>query len=1053
MKNGGEKLRMNPKKFNIIWIGVISFLFVLITAATILMNFFSLSMDIFLGRGEQVVTVPDNVGTWNTEYYKNKYTNEEEMMNAAHEVAVRIAEEGEVLFKNNGVLPLKKGSNVTPFGYRYISPVYGGTGSGAVNTSSPFIVTARSALNEYFSVNLEVENALVQGNAVGMNTTGYVRPNERGGFEGATSQIIEYEPGIYNGYESSCEGTTGLVFVGRIGGEGRDLVANVEGSPNYGTTFFDGTEHHLQLSEYEKAMIRFAKANCENVVVILNTANVMEIADLMAADGDLAVDAILWIGDPGGQGFEAMDRILAGEVNPSGKSVDTWMTDIMSDPVSSNFGNFAYINLWLLTGGFPRPVGNPTEMNLLEYEENIYIGYRYYETVDDTGGSFEVFGEKGRAYEEAVQIPFGFGLSYDADFTQTITAFSDDGDNVAMTVRVTNNGTRVAKDVVQVYYNPPYTDFDIANNIEKATVNLIAFAKTADIAPGAFQNVEVSFAKEDLASYCYSYSNSDGRIGAYVLEEGQYAISINKTAHEEYDSRAFTIRDTIWYDSRNPRQSELKAQSLLDDNGEPQGVPAKAEFDSSAVFLSASNLFQNMTDHMTGTSQLTRAYGSLSNTATTPRMDERIAPDGVATLNDDGSMTFTHIDLSRDSVLGNVPGSKVYTSDMPITGAENGLTLPSLRGLSYYDPLWDKLLDQIDLTDSDLYLALAASYNQTAQIESIGKPTTVDFDGPQGIVGSITDNTEYTAYPCEPIIAATFNRDLAYALGEAVGQEAMFAGVNSWYAPAMNIHRSPFSGRNFEYFSEDPLLSGFMAAREVSGCSDQGLITTIKHYALNDEEMYDNDRSRVSVWANEQAMREIYLKPFEIAIKEATMTINYISDNDGTISTRVMRGATGVMGSMNYLGFTWSGANYALNTALLRDEWGFQGFMITDMVMNAGSNSVDQCLRSGSDTWMAWGDAFTTLIGDTSSPTGVSVIRRSVKNMSYTIVNSRAMNGIAPGTIITYKTAPWIIGLTVANIAVYTFIAAMIAIIILRTRNSKKYPEKYRQKTQKNQTH
>jgi beta-glucosidase len=1039
-----RKLKMKPKRFNTIWISILIFLLVLITAATILMNFFSLSMDIFLGRGEQIVTTPDNVGDWNTEYYKKIYGNEEEMMNAAHTVAARIAEEGEVLFKNNGVLPLQKGSNVTPFGYRYISPVYGGTGSGAVNVSSPFIITARKALNEYFSVNTEMENILIRSNAVGMNTTGYVRPNEQGGFEGATSQIIEYEPSIYNGREASCEGTTGIVFIGRIGGEGRDLVANVEGSPNYGTTFFDGTEHHLQLSEYEKTMIRFAKANCDNVVVILNTSNVMEIADLMAEDGDLAADAILWIGDPGGQGFGAMSRILCGEVNPSGKTVDTWMTDIMSDPTSSNFGNFAYTNLWLLTGGFPRPVGNPTEMNILEYEENIYLGYRYYETVDDTGGSFNVFGENGRTYEEAVQIPFGFGLTYGADFTQAIMSFSDDNENVVMSVRVTNNGTRTAKDVVQVYYNPPYTNFDIRNNIEKATVNLIAFAKTADIAPGAFQNVEIRFAKEDMASYCYSYANSDGKIGAYVLEEGRYAISVNKSAHEEYDSRACIIRDTIWYDSHNPRQSELKAQSLLDENGEVLGIPAKAEFDSSAVFLSASNLFQEMTDHMANTNQLTRANGPLSNTATTPGLDERVAPNGIATLNEDDSMTFKHMDLSHDPILGNVEGSKVYTSDMPVTGAKNGLTLPSMRGLSYYDPLWDKLLDQIDLTDSDLYVALAASYNQTAAIESIGKPATIDFDGPQGIVGSITDNTEYTAYPCEPIIAATFNRDLAYAMGEAVGQEAMFAGINSWYAPAMNIHRSPFSGRNFEYFSEDPLLSGFMAASEVSGCSDQGLITTIKHYALNDEEMYDNDRSRVCVWANEQAMREIFLKPFEIAIKDAVMTINYISDDEGTISTKVMRGATGIMGSMNYLGFTWAGANYALNTELLRDEWGFRGFMITDMVMNAGSNSVDQCLRSGSDTWMAWGDAFTTLIGDTSSPTGVSVIRRCVKNMSYAIVNSRAMNGIAPGSIIAYKTAPWIIGLTMANILVYAFIVTMIVIMVLRMRDSKRHSEKYR---------
>jgi beta-glucosidase len=335
--------------------------------------------------------------------------------------------------------------------------------------------------------------------------------------------------------------------------------------------------------------------------------------------------------------------------------------------------------------------------------------------------------------------------------------------------------------------------------------------------------------------------------------------------------------------------------------------------------------------------------------------------------------------------------------------------------------------------------------DQTAGVKSVSKPATKDYDGPQGIVGSITDSFTYQAYPCEPIIAATFNTDLAYDMGKTVGQEAMAANVNSWYAPAMDIHRSPFSGRNFEYYSEDPVISGFIGAGVVSGSSDQGLITTIKHFALNDEESYNNDRSRTSIWVNEQAMREIYLKSFEIAVKNSKMTIKYISDNKGTVSTKVMRGATGIMNCMNYLGYTWGGASYALNTQLLRNEWGFQGMVITDMVMNAGSNSVDSALRAGSDTWMAWGNAFTTLIHDKSSATGVTVIRRAVKNMCYAIANSRAMDGIAPGTIITYKTSPWKIGLAAANVVVYSFIIFMIVVMVRRTRDSKKHPENYKQ--------
>lgn len=1042
-----KKLKMNSRKFNTIWTAVVAILLVLAIAATILMNFFSLSMEIFLGRGEMVTTVNPAMENADTKFYEDIATDLDAQSDA---VALKIAEEGIVLMKNDGVLPLEKGSNVTPFGYRYISPVYGGTGSGSVNANSSRISTARGALAEYFTVNSEMENVMTNAKARGMSATEYESPDEKGGFQGAVAKIINYDPSIYNGHEDSCKGTTGIVFIGRAGGEGRDVCADVPGSPIYGTGYLDGTPHQLALSEAEKATIRYAKANCEKVVVILDTSNVMEIADLMDDSSDISADAILWIGGPGGQGFKALAEILAGEVNPSGKTVDTWMTDIMSDPSMSNFGNAEYTNLYLLQGGYPNPVGDPTEMNFIEYEENIYVGYRYYETVDDTNGSFTVFGKDGQSYDAAVQMPFGYGLSYGTDFSQEIVSSNETDTELTLTVRVTNNGTKAGKDVVQVYYNPPYTDFDVENKIEKSTVNLIAFDKTGDIEPGASEDVPLTITKEDLASYCYTRQNSDGTVGAYVLEQGDYAISINKNAHEEYASITMNVPSTVWYDNTNPRQSEIDAQSLLDDDGNPTGIPAAAEADSGAEFVAASNLFQEMTDHMASTSQLTRASGTLVNTATFPTEEEMAnIPDGFYYTTDaDGKMTLQQMDLSTDTTLGNVPGSKVYTEDMPATGAAQTLTLADLRGRSYFDPMWDQLLDQLDLNEDSLYVALAASYDQTAQIESVSKPATVDFDGPQGIVGSITDATEFTAYPSEPIIAATFNVDLAYEMGDMVGQEATAAGINSWYAPAMNIHRSPFSGRNFEYYAEDPILSGYMAASEVSGCSDRGLITTIKHFALNDEEMYDNDRSRVSVWANEQAIREIYLKPFEMAVKNARMTLKYVNDDAETV-TKTMRGATSVMGCMNYWGTTWGGAYYALNTELLRNEWGFQGFVITDMVMNAGSNSVDQCLRSGSDTWMAWGDAFTTLIQDNSTATGVSVIRRAVKNMCYSIVNSRAMDGIAPGTTVTYKTSPWKIWLATFDAFAAIFTVVMIVVMVRRTKDAKQHPENYKPAKQK----
>lgn len=1038
-----NKLKMNNRKFVTIWTAVVALLVVLAIAATILMNFFSLSMEIFLGRGERVVTTDPALANADTNFYDPVDT--ENLDANTDRVALSIAEEGEVLLKNDGVLPLQQGASVTPFGYRYLSPVYGGSGSGNVNTSSPRIVTAQMALNKYFTVNTEMETLLKNSSARGMLATGYASPDESGGFEGATTQIIEYPADIYTGHEASCAGTTGIVFLGRIGGEGSDVSADVPGSSIYGTGYVDGTRHQLALSEDEKAMIRYAKANCDKVVAILNTSNTMEISELMADEGDLAVDAVLWIGGPGGQGFEAMGEILCGQVNPSGKTVDTWATDLMTNPANANFGNYEYKNLYLLQGGFPNPVGDPTEMNYLEYEENIYVGYRYFETVYDTNGTFTVFDQPGMSYDDAVTVPFGFGLSYGADFTQEILSHSEEGDTVALTVKVTNNGTRAAKDVVQVYYNPPYTQFDVDNKIEKSTANLIAFAKTEEIASGQSTEVQISFDKEEMASYCYTRQNADGTIGAYVLEGGDYTISVNRDAHTEYANFTCNIPDTIWYDSENPRQSEIDGQALLDDEGNPTDMPAAAEFDPDAKFVAASNRFQSMSDHMAGTDQLTRASGTLVNTATSPTAEEMaVIPEGFHyTTAADGTMTLQPIDLDTDPYLGNVEGSKVYTAQTPETGAEQVLTLSDMRGRSYYDPMWDELMNQLDLSEQSLYVALAASYDQTAAVNSVSKPATVDFDGPQGIVGSITDDLEYTAYPTEPVIAATFNVDLAYNMGDAVGQEAASAGINSWYAPAMNIHRSAFSGRNFEYYSEDPLLSGYMAIHEVFASANQGLICTIKHFALNDEEMYNNDRSRVSIWANEQAIREIYLKPFEMAVKYARMNLKSVAD-DGSTVTRTVRGATAVMNCMNYWGTIWGGSCYELNTEILRDEWGFQGFVISDMVMNAGSNSVDQCLRSGTDTWMAWGDAFTTLIEDHSSATGVATIRRAVKNMCFAIANSRAMDGLAPGSRVTYRTSPWVIWLTAADIAVGLFAVIMIVVMILRTRDAKAHPEKYR---------
>lgn len=685
---------MNYRKFNTIWTIVVAVLVVVAIAATVVMNFFSLSMEIFLGRGARVVEPDPEMSNVDTAYYESNAGSTDELNERTNRTAQAIAEQVIVLMKNNNdALPIAKQSKVTPFGYRYGNPIYGGIGLGSVNTASSRIYTAKRALSEFFTVNSDVEKAMDEATARGLDSDGYQKPDEKTGFEGSTDTIIEFDPSIYDGLEDSANGTTGIVFIGRSGGEGGDVTADMPGSAIEGKGYADGTPHQLAISQDERNTIKYAKENCDKVVVIIDSPNVMEIGDLMNDDSDVSANAILWIGGPGGQGFKAMSEILCGDVNPSGKTVDTWMTDIMEDPSMSNFGNAEYENLYLLQGGYPNPVGDPTEMNFIEYEENIYVGYRYYETVDDTGGTFTVNGKDNQTYADAVQMPFGYGLNYGTDFSQEIVSTEQNKDSVTLKVHITNNGTKAGKDVVQVYYDPPYTDFDAKNSIEKSTVNLIAFEKTDDIQPGAAQDITVTVTKEDRASYSYAHENSDGTKGAYLLEQGDYALSINKTAHEKYQSVTVNVPQTIWYDNDNPRQPDKDGQAVLDDQGNPTNEPANGD-----TFKAASNLFQDMTDHMSKISQLTRANGALSNTATFPTKEEKadIPAAFNAKMGDEGRLILQQMDLDADTTLGNTAGSKVYTTEKPTSNADNGLTLSDLRGVDFNDTKWDQLLDQLE---------------------------------------------------------------------------------------------------------------------------------------------------------------------------------------------------------------------------------------------------------------------------------------------------------------------------------------------------------------------
>ena len=1020
-----KKLKMSNRVFRRIMIPIMAIFTALICVANFCANYYSMTLDTYVGRGERITSTSDNIES--AEYYTQKYETTEESRAAGAEVTKSIADEGIVLMKNDGVLPLDSASNVTPFGYRYIEPCYGGSGSGGMDTSEDYIVTPEEALSNNFTgtINNEVVAAM---KAAEPEYTIPLRGASGGedNYSGSVTALFEYNADIYKGTEQSCKDTTGIVFLARTGGEGGDLDP---------TKYEDGTSHQLALTEDEKNMIVFAEENCSNIVVVVESSNVMEIGELK---NDEKVNAILWVGGLGSTGFQALADILTGDVVPSGKTVDIYPADLTKDPSYANYDdetdNFMYTN---------------TNTYFHEYEEGIYVGYRYYETADTEAkaGNYEGFN-----YDDAVVYPFGYGLSY-TTFSQEIIDFQEKDDQITVTVNVTNTGdTYAGKEVVQLYYEAPYTDYDKENGIEKASVNLIAYGKTGILQPGESEEVTLTFMKEDMASYNDIRDNGDGTTGCYMLENGDYNITLRSDSHTVIDTRTITVEDTIWYDNSNPRQSEINAQSALDEDGNSLGYPAAAEADADAKYVAATNEFESGTTYMTDATVSNATVMSrtdFKNTfPTAPTDEDREASAQTKEWID--ANTEGNFDVETDAELGNTEGSKIYAEEAPVSNADNGLTLADLRGKSYYDPEWDLLLDQLDYSNKDeLQDALFMGGYTTGEIEEIGKPVTADHDGPQGITQNDNDATNWVANTCaytsETTLAASWNTELSYAFGAAVGQECLTAENNGWYAPGLNIHRSAFGGRNFEYFSEDPVLSGTMGSAEVSGAGDNGVYCTMKHFLLNDQEAHRS--GHLNVWATEQTYREIYLKSFELAVKNATKTIQYVRE-DGSLTSKTMRAADGLMAAFAAIGKDWVATSYELMTNVVSDEWGFQGLVITDMAIGTSSDFADKLIRAGTDVLMQVPLNIPGMelsgAADYSSATGQTAMRKAIKDLCYTVVNSNVMQGVAPGTSVRYAMSPWKKILIAVDIVAVMLVIAGIAWIIWRNKDEKKNPDKYK---------
>lgn len=828
----------------------------------------------------------------------------EETSDAATELCENIAGEGIVLLENeDNMLPMTEGTKLNVFGWSSTNPVYGGTGSGGLSDAYPTVSLLEGLQNAGFELNQELIDFYTDYRAarptVGMWGQDWTVPEPT---------MDEYEKaGVFDSAKEFSD--TAVVVIARSGGEGADLPTSLD--PEVEETFEDGgtfgskglrysenkddldaSKHYLELSNREEAMLARVAEDYDNIVLVVNAANTMELGFV---EDYSQIKSVVWCPGTGQSGFNALGEILSGEINPSAKASDTFVRDLTTTPTYNNFGSFFYDNMdeFEVDGFVP---------SFVNYTDGIYVGYRFYETAAEEGLI---------NYEEAVQYPFGYGLSY-TTFEQEMGELTVTDGTISVDVTVTNTGDTAGKDVAEIYYNPPYTN----GGIEKASVNLAGFAKTGELAPGESETVTVTFTAEEMASY------DDQTAKAYVLEAGEYEISLRADSHTVIDTKTYTVDETVTYGEGNARS----------------------------------------TDETTAVNQLDFAKGDLTYLS---------RADGFANYEEATAAptNFTMSDADKETFFNNSNyDPEVYNDDadeMPVTGAKNGLELADLRGVDYDDAQWDTLLDQLTVSEMDSLIALGGY--QTNVVSSINKVQTIDCDGPASINNNFT-GTGSIGFPAGVMIANTWNVALGEAFGESIGKMADEMGVSGWYAPAMNIHRSAFAGRNFEYYSEDGLLSGKIAASAVLGAEKEGVYAYLKHFALNDQET--NRNNQLCTWFNEQSAREIYLKPFEMCVKEG--------------------GAKAVMSAFNFYGTEPAGANSEVLNNILRDEWGFRGFVLTDYYGVYGYQDADRMIRNGNDCMLVAYDTETNHVTDTKSATSVQAMRTASKNILYTVVNSRA---------------------------------------------------------------
>lgn len=902
-------------------------------------------------------------------YFDMDFDTVEEMTEYGSWVCHQVEAEGAALLMNeNNALPLASGAKVSCFSNSSVNLVYGGTGSGNIDASKAD--NLRTALEKAgFQVNTTLWNFYLSEECAP-----YVR--DAGGMVSTESTKVSEVP--FSVYTDEVKdsvasyGDAAIVVLSRVGGEGADME-------------FQGT-NYLALDQNEKDLMRYladqkAAGSIQKIIVLINTANALQVDFLK--DNEYNVDACLWIGDVGISGINAVAEILAGTVNPSGSLVDTYCYDNYSSPAMQNFVPTTY-------GGYDGVSIPSNASTYMIYQEGIYVGYKYYETryedfVMGTGNAGEY------AYHDDVAFPFGFGLSYtEFAYRNMSVRYNAATDQFEVTVTVTNNGSVAGKKTVQVYSQSPYTAYDVANGVEKASVALCGFTKTGIIEPGKSETVTVFVNKRDLASF-----DTYGA-GTYILDAGDYYLTIGANAHDAVNNtlaaKGYTVENT------NGRMDADGDASLA-----YKWSQETLDAETYSTSLNGTPIVNQLSD-----ADLNLYKGNEDTITYLSRNDwEGTWPKAIYQINLTEQMIADLQDVQYDP-------ADYEACAMPTTGAKNGLKLYDMIGKDYDDPMWEQLLDQ--LTFDEMVSMIGDSFHWRMPAKSVEAPGTRDENGPQGLTASLlgSDKTQLdaTAFTSEDVMAATFNTELMYEVGKVIGNNCLAADIVCLYGPGNNIHRTPYGGRNFEYYSEDGFLSGKISAAEVKGIQDKGVDVVMKHFALNDSEQ---DRIGLGVWINEQAAREIYLKAFQAPFEEGD--------------------ANGVMTAYTRWGCIWSGGNKGLMTGIMRGEWGSNGMSITDNVLTTYVNGVDGVM-AGVTTYDAMLWYITEQLPNyENDPVIVSAMREACHHNLYALANSSGMNGVGKDTTVKL-TGPVVI--TVCRIVAIVFTVLLVAGIVLWVLGSRK---------------